>query len=276
MFPLTPALIGCVMLAGAVAGGLGALLGIGGGVFLVPFLHVVIGLPLTLASGIGLMTVIGTSSVVSAGREGRKFANLRLGMLMQVPASAGALIGGIYVERLPERVLYVLFSIVTGVIAAIMVTRLDRRNVILDSAAAPGRFGGRYFEEESGREIVYRARRLPAAMAVSLVAGSISGTLGIGGGILQVPALNAWCGVPLRAAATTSAVMMGITAMASAPIFYARGEIVPTAAAAAVLGVLIGSRAGLRFGGRARARSLKLLMAFVLIAVSLSFLLKAA
>lgn len=276
MFPLTPVLIGCVMLAGAVAGCLGALLGIGGGVFLVPFLHVVIGLPLTLASGIGLMTVIGTSSVVSAGREGRKFANLRLGMLMQVPASAGALMGGIFVERLPQQALYVLFSMVTGVIAAIMLSRLDRRNVILDSAAAPGRFGGRYFEEESGREIVYRARRLPAAMAVSLVAGSISGTLGIGGGILQVPALNAWCGVPLRAAATTSAVMMGITAMASAPIFYARGEIVPTAAAAAVLGVLIGSRAGLRFGGRARARSLKLLMAFVLIAVSLSFLLKAA
>lgn len=276
MFPLTPVLIGCVMLAGAVAGCLGALLGIGGGVFLVPFLHVVIGLPLTLASGIGLMTVIGTSSVVSAGREGRKFANLRLGMLMQVPASAGALMGGIFVERLPQQALYVLFSMVTGVIAAIMLSRLDRRNVILDSAAAPGRFGGRYFEEESGREIVYRARRLPAAMAVSLVAGSISGTLGIGGGILQVPALNAWCGVPLRAAATTSAVMMGITAMASAPIFYARGEIVPTAAAAAVLGVLIGSRAGLRFGGRARARSLKMLMAFVLIAVSLSFLLKAA
>jgi len=276
VFTLTPAIVAVVMGAGAVAGCLGALLGIGGGVFLVPFLHVVIGLPLNVASGIGLMTVIGTSSVVSANRAGRRLVNLRLGMLMQVPASAGALIGAVYVERLPERVLYVLFSIVTALTAAIMLSRLDRRNVILDSDVTPGRFGGRFFEEESGREVAYRTRRLPAAMAVSLVAGSISGTLGIGGGILQVPAMNAWCGVPLRAAAATSAVMIGITAMASAPIFYARGEIVAPAAAAAVIGVLIGSRAGLRFGGRARARSLKLLMAVVLIAVSIGFVFKAA
>ena len=88
MFTLTPAIVAVVMGAGAVAGCLGALLGIGGGVFLVPFLHVVIGLPLNVASGIGLMTVIGTSSVVSANRAGRRLVNLRLGMLMQVPASA--------------------------------------------------------------------------------------------------------------------------------------------------------------------------------------------
>ncbi len=263
------------MAAGAVAGGLGALLGIGGGVFLVPFLHVVIGLDLNVASGIGLMTVIGTSSVVSAGAASRRLVNMRLGMLLQVPASAGALAAGYYVARIPDRVLYVLFSLVTAVIAVIMVSRLDRRNVILDAEARPDRFGGRFHDEESGREVVYRTRRLPAAMAVSLAAGSVSGSLGIGGGILQVPAMNAWCGVPLRAAAATSAVMIGITAMASAPLYWARGDIAAPAAAAAVLGVLIGSRIAIRFGSRARARSLKLLMAVVLAAVSLSFLFKA-
>ncbi len=263
------------MAAGAVAGGLGALLGIGGGVFLVPFLHVVIGLPLNVASGIGLMTVIGTSSVVSAGSRSRRLVNMRLGMLLQVPASAGALAAGYYVARVPDRVLYVMFSVVTAVIAGIMVSRLDRRNVILEPDVVPDRFGGRFFEEESGREVIYRTRRLPAAMAVSLAAGSVSGSLGIGGGILQVPAMNAWCGVPLRAAAATSAVMIGITAMASAPIYWSRGEISAPAAAAAVVGVLIGSRAAIRFGGRARARSLKLLMAIVLAAVSVSFMIKA-
>lgn len=263
------------MAAGAVAGGLGALLGIGGGVFLVPFLHVVIGLPLNVASGIGLMTVIGTSSVVSAGSESRRLVNMRLGMLLQVPASAGALAAGYYVARVPDRVLYVMFSLVTAIIAGIMVSRLDRRNVILDASAMPDRFGGRFYEEESGREVTYTTRRLPAAMAVSLAAGSVSGSLGIGGGILQVPAMNAWCGVPLRAAAATSAVMIGITAMASAPIYWARGDISAPAAAAAVVGVLVGSRAAIRFGGRASARSLKLLMAIVLAAVSISFFVKA-
>ncbi len=112
------------------------------------------------------------------------------------------------------------------------------------------------------------------ALAVSLAGGSVSGLLGIGGGILQVPALNAWCGVPLRAAAATSAVMIGVTAVASAPIYYARGDVVPPLAAAAVIGVLMGSRFGFWFGERARARWLKLLMAGVLILVSLTYVVK--
>jgi uncharacterized protein len=267
--------IAAIVVGGAVAGSLGGMLGIGGGVFLVPFLHLVLGLPLNVARGIGLITVIGTSSVVSADATARPLVNLRLGMLLQVPATAGALAAAIVVTRLPERILYVLFSVVTLAIAALMLSRLEKRNVILEDEAEPGSFGGRYFEAESGREIVYRARRLPLGALVSFVAGYVSGTLGIGGGIMQVPAINAWCGVPLRAAAATSAVVIGITAAASAPIYYARGEVLLPAAAAAVLGVLAGSRLGLWFGGRVRARGLKMAMAGVLFAVSASFLWRA-
>jgi uncharacterized membrane protein YfcA len=111
-------------------------------------------------------------------------------------------------------------------------------------------------------------------LLVSFVAGNLSNLLGIGGGTVKVPALNAWCGVPLRVAAATSAVMIGITAVSSAPIYYSRGLISPALAAAAVLGVLIGSRAGFWFGGRARAKWLKLLMAAVLAFVSVAYLVK--
>jgi uncharacterized membrane protein YfcA len=176
--------------------------------------------------------------------------------------------------RIPERTLYLLFAAVTAAIGLLMLARLERRNVILDASVDAGPFGGRFYEEESGREVVYRTRRVPAGVAVSLVAGFVSGSLGIGGGILQVPALNAWCGVPLRVAAATSAVMIGITAVSSAPIYYSRGLISPALAAAAVLGVLIGSRAGFWFGGRARAKWLKLLMAAVLAFVSVAYLVK--
>ena len=261
--------------AGAIAGWLGALLGIGGGVFLVPFLQFVIGLPLNLASGVGLMTVIATSSAVSAGASGRQLVNLRLGMLLQVAASATALTAAVLVVKLPERSLFLLFAAVTATIAVLMLTRLERRNVIVDSSADPGPLGGRFYEAESGREVIYRVQRLPTALAVSAVAGFVSGSLGIGGGILQVPALNAWCGVPLRAAAATSAVMIGVTAVSSAPVYYARGDVSPPLAAAAVLGVLAGSRAGFWFGARARAKWLKLLMAAVLGSVSLAYLAKA-
>jgi uncharacterized protein len=268
-------LIALVVFAGAIAGGLGSMLGLGGGVFLVPFLNVALHFPLEVASGVGLMTVVATSSVVARGTGRSGVINLRLGMTLQVAAAAGGYFGGTYARRIPDHVLQVMFAAVTAGIAAIMLSRLERRNVILDTAIDPGTFGGRYYEEESGQQVVYRARRLPAAFGVSLAAGSISGLLGLGGGILQVPALNAWCGVPLRVAAATSAVMIGITAAASAPLYYARGDIVQPLAAAAVLGTFLGSRAGLWFGARTRVKWLKVLMAAILLGVSAMYLVKA-
>jgi uncharacterized membrane protein YfcA len=161
-----------------------------------------------------------------------------------------------------------LFGIVCLLSAAAMLTRLERRNVIVDNEAEPGTLGGRYHEEESGGTVTYRVRRMPLAMVVSFVAGSVSSLLGIGGGILKVPALNVWCGVPLRAAAATSAFMIGVTATTGAVIYFGRGEIIPWMASATVLGVLVGSRAGFLVGARARAKWLKLLMAAVLAVVA--------
>src|SRR3954463_4440394 len=259
-----------VIAAGAVAGALGSLLGIGGGVFLVPFLNAGLGLDFKVAAATGLMTVIATSSVVSAGRAGRHLINLRLGMLLEVATTVGGLIAAFTVAYLSNRTLALIFAVVTLLISILMLTRLDRRNV-LDPTASPGPLGGRFRDDDTGGEVVYRVKRMPLGMAASLLAGYVSGTLGIGGGILKVPVLNAWCGVPMRAAAATSALMIGVTAAASAPQYFARGEVNPPVAAAAVIGVLIGSRAGFRFGGRARVKWLKMLMAFVLAAVSVLY-----
>ncbi len=261
------------MLAGAVAGCVGALLGIGGGVFLVPFLNLGLGLPYEISVGTSLMTVIATSSAVSAGTTGKNLINLRLGMLLEVASAAGGLAAALTLEYLTVHQLYVTFSVVTALIAFIVLGRLDRRNV-LHASVDPGLLGGRFIDE-TGHEIVYRVRRLPVGLAASFVAGNVSGLLGIGGGILKVPVLNSWCGVPMRAASATSALMIGVTAVSSAPVFYSRGYIAAPLAAAAVLGVLAGSRAGLYFAGRTRARWLKLLMAAVLLIVSALYLLKA-
>ena len=261
------------MLAGAGAGCLGALLGIGGGVFLVPFLNLGLGLPYKVSIATSLMTVIATSSAVSAGTTGKNLINLRLGMLLEVASAAGGLGAAMTLQYLTAHQLYIIFSVVTAAIAFIMLSRLDRRNV-LHASVDPGVLGGR-FVDETGHEIVYRVKRLPVALAASFAAGNVSSLLGIGGGILKVPALNSWCGVPMRAAAATSALMIGVTAVSSAPVFYARGWIHPPLAAGAVLGVLVGSRAGLLFAGRARARWLKLLMAIVLLVVSALYVFKA-
>jgi uncharacterized protein len=265
---LTPAIVAIVMSAGALAGCLGALLGLGGGVFLVPLLNAALGLDFKTAAAISLVTVIATSSAVSAGTLGLNLINLRLGMLLEVASAAGGVATAITVAHISDVALERGFAIVAGLIAVLMLTRLEQRNVMLDAGADPGVLGGRFHEEESGQDVVYRVRRLPVALGISFVAGNVSAAFGIGGGILKVPVLTAWCGVPMRAAAATSSLMIGVTAVASVPIQYAHGYVNPPLAAAAVLGVLIGSRAGLWFGGRARAKWLKLLMALVLALVS--------
>ncbi len=125
-----------------------------------------------------------------------------------------------------------------------------------------------YVEEESGGVVSYRVKRLPLALFASFVAGNVSSLLGIGGGVIKVPVLNAWCGVPLRAAAATSAFMIGVTAAAGAIIYFGNGQLIPALAAAAVLGVQAGSTAGMRLRLESvTTRSLKILLAVVLFAV---------
>jgi uncharacterized membrane protein YfcA len=265
---VTPALALIIFAAGAVAGGLGALLGIGGGVFLVPFLNLGLNFPFTVAAAISLTTVIATSSSVSAGRTGKHLINMRLGMLLEVATAGGSLLGGVTAQMLAQSTVQKVFGVVTAFVAVIMLTRLQRRNVVLDPTFDPGVLGGRYYEEESGGTVAYRVKRLPVALMASFVAGNVSSLLGIGGGVIKVPVLNAWCGVPLRAAAATSAFMIGVTATAGAVIYYGTGQLVPALAAAAVLGVQLGSWVGMRFGQRASAKWLKVLMAAVLLIVS--------
>lgn len=268
MPPISIALAVVLFVSGAAAGVVGALLGLGGGVFLVPFLVLGLHMPMRLAVGISLTTVIATSSVVSSARAGRSLINLRLGMLLEVATTAGGLTGGILAASIAASTLQRLFGVVAALSGLSMLTRLERRNVILDPGSDPGRLGGRFFEAESDAVVTYRVKRVPLAMMVSFVAGSVSSLLGVGGGILKVPVLNAWCGVPLRAAAATSAFMIGVTATSGAVIYYGRGEIVPWMAAATVLGVLAGSRTGFMVASRARAKWLKLLLAVILMIVA--------
>ncbi len=276
MPPVTPAVALIIFVAGAVAGGLGALLGLGGGIFLVPFLNLGFNFPITTAAAISLTTVIATSSSVSAGRTGKQLINMRLGMLLEVATAAGSLLGGVTAQFLAQRTLQRMFGVVAIIVAVIMTTRLKRRNVILDPGVDPGVLGGRYHEDESGGVVTYRVKRLPVALVASFVAGNVSSLLGIGGGIIKVPVLNAWCGVPLRAAAATSAFMIGVTATAGALIYYGRGEIGLVLAAAAVLGVQLGSWGGMKFGQRASSMWLKLLMAGLLAVVSVLMFVRAA
>jgi uncharacterized membrane protein YfcA len=265
-----------IVLAGAGTGCLGALFGIGGGLFLVPILQFVVGLPFATCAAVSQMTIVGTSVAVSCMTHNQKLANIRLAMTLQVLTLSGALLGGyllgIMSPAFEERV----FGGTAALIALMMLRRLHHRNVILDPTIDVGVFGGRLADADTQANVSYRLRRMPLALAASGGAGAIS-VLGVGGGVIIVPMLNAWCGIPLRVAAATSAFMLGATAIPGIVAHIELGHLTaPHLAAAAVLGVLGGSRLGVWLGPRVGVRSLKLVLIGILILVALKYLLFAS
>jgi uncharacterized membrane protein YfcA len=259
---------------GTLAGVTGTLLGLGGGVFLVPFLVLIVGLPFQQAAAISLVTVIATSSAVSAARAGRHLINLRFGMLLEVATAAGGLAGGLTAQMLAASTLQRLFSFASFAVAAITLSRLRRQPEVF-ADPDPGVLGGRYMDAFLGREVTYRPKHLPIARRASFVAGNVSTLLGLGGGFIKVPVMAAWCGVPLRAAAATSAFMIGVTASSGAVVYYGHGAILPDLAAAAIIGVQLGSSTGMRIGARLDTRWLEALLSAVLFGVGVLMLLRA-
>jgi hypothetical protein len=252
------------------------LLGLGGGIFLVPFFQLVLHLPFPTAAGISLMSVIGTSVGVSTLGTGREFINTRLAIVLQLLMALGATTGGellrfhLVSDRLAERV----FGATAVVIALVILQRLDQRNSFAGAEATTGTLGGRYYDVQRREEVAYRVRRTPVALVVSFSAGIVSTLAGIGGGILIVPALNTWCGVPLRIAAATSTFIIGVTAVPGVVERFPFSD--PAAAefaAAAVIGVLAGSRAGAWLGPRVPVRALKILLSGILLIVAVIYLL---
>jgi uncharacterized protein len=260
----SPALL---FLTGAVTGLVGSLLGLGGGVLLVPMLTLALGIPIRTAIAASLMSVIASASAAATVNLRRGLVNLRLGLVLEVATSVGGLAGGIAASLLSERALYAAFGLVMAAMGAVMALRSSTRNVIADLSVSPGRLGGTLLEGET--TFVYRVRRLPLGLFASLVAGAVSGLLGVGGGIVKVPVLNTFCGIPIRVAAATSTFMIGITTAASAFLYYGRGEVVLPITAAVALGALPGSLLGARLSDRVATRSLKVMMAVVLLGVGL-------
>ena len=256
-----------LIISGAATGLIGAMLGLGGGVLLVPLLTLALGVPIRTAIAASLISVIATASASSTINLERGLVNMRLGMTLEVATSLGGLAGGLIAAALTQRQLFLTFGATLALMGVVMALRSGRRNVIADVSVEPGRLGGRL--KEGDRTYVYRIRRLPVALTASLVAGAISGLLGLGGGIIKVPVLNAFCGIPIRVAAATSAFMIGVTGAASAFLYFGRGDVAMHLTAAVAVGALPGSLLGARLSQRVEARSLKIIMAVVLLVVGL-------
>jgi hypothetical protein len=262
-----------LLLGGVVTGTFGALLGLGGGVFLIPFLVLVLGFPMHQAIATSIVAVIATSSAGAAVNLERRTVNMRLGMLLEIATVLGAIAGGVTAILLDGAILRRLFSLLLLVVALFMIHRAQSnrgKEPIHHDGVLPGTFR----DEASGEEVTYTVKNIPGVLGVSFVAGNVSGLLGIGGGIFKVPAMNMISGIPIKAATATSNFMIGVTAAASAFIYFAYGHLHPVTASTAALGVLGGSLLGVTLGRKIQSRVLTWIFAVVMLGMAIQLLLR--
>jgi uncharacterized membrane protein YfcA len=262
-----------LLAGGFVAGTFGALLGLGGGVLLIPFLILVLHIPMHQAIATSIIAVIATSSAGAAMNLERRIVHMRLGMLLEIATVTGAILGGITANYLSASLLVKLFSGLLFLVALIMIWRIHRYSG-LETVLTDGILPGTFTDDASGTSVTYTVKNVPATMLVSLIAGNVSGLLGVGGGIFKVPAMNILSGIPMKAATATSNFMIGVTAAASAFIYFAHGHLHPIIASTAALGVLAGSMTGVRIGRKIRSNFLTWIFAFVLLGISLQLYLR--
>jgi uncharacterized membrane protein YfcA len=254
------------MVAGGAAAGLfGSLLGLGGGILIVPLLTLGFGLDLREAVGVSLVAVIVTSGASAGVYLQRHVANLRLGMTLELFTAVGALIGGLIAFLLSEQVLAGLFAAMLIYVAVAMLRpRADAAAAAGDPPAPEAEPAAPSLGVDLGGP-GYTIRRFRLGAVGSVLAGVTSALLGVGGGLVKVPVMHLVMGVPLRTATATSNLMIGVTASASAIIYVLRGEVDPLVAGPTAIGVFLGATLGSRTAHRVDLRILRWLFVVVLL-----------
>ncbi len=254
------------------AGFLGSLTGLGGGVVIVPLLTLAFGVDIRYAIGASLVSVIATSSGAAAAYVKEGYSNIRIGMVLEIATTTGALAGAALAAHLPTAAIAVVF----GVVLLLSAWLSSRPKVEHDESAAPDWLASKlsldsHYPTPLGVQ-TYRVRGVPGGFGLMFVAGALSGLLGIGSGAVKVLAMDHVMRIPFKVSTTTSNFMIGVTAAASAGVYLNRGYIDPGLAMPVMLGVLAGSTAGARILGHAPTKALRLLFAVVIAALAIEMI----
>jgi len=256
------------------AGFLGALTGLGGGVVLVPLLTIFFHVDLRYAIGASLVSVIATSSGSAAAYVKEGFSNIRVGMFLEIATTLGALLGAYLTAKVSASAIAIIFGLM--LMYSAFVSRRTRPRTEVERPPDPWatklKMNGT-FPDTSGMR-TYNVYRVPAGFGVMFGAGALSGLLGIGSGALKVVAMDQAMKIPFKVSTTTSNFMIGVTAAASAGVYLSRGYIDPSLAMPVMLGVLIGSLMGTRVLVKTQTKSLRLLFSGVIVLLGLEMMFK--
>ncbi len=274
-FSLMTALL--IFLGAILAGGLGALVGLGGGVLIVPLLTLAFGLPIKYAIGASIIAVIATSSGAAAAYVRDHLTNLRVGMFLELATTTGAISGAFLAGLLAPDILFIIFGIILLISSIPLIFKLGEelpQHVCNDQWATTLKLSSSYPDERMGCEVAYQVRRTPLGLGMMYIAGVISGLLGIGSGTFKVLAMDTIMRLPMKVSTTTSNFMIGVTAAASAGIYFSRGEVLPLVAAPVALGVLLGAILGARILTHLSNRTLRMIFLPIMIVIALQMILR--
>ena len=256
------------------AGLLGSLTGLGGGVIIVPLLTLLFGVDIRYAIGASLISVIATSSGAAAAYLKEGFSNIRVGMFLEVATTIGAICGAYLATRIPTAVIAIIFGIV--LLYSAWISAKPEDEVPIQDQTGPFarvlRLDGSYPTPEG--TVAYHVTGVPLGFSLMYVAGVLSGLLGIGSGAVKVLAMDRAMKIPFKVSTTTSNFMIGVTAAASAGIYLHRGYIDPGLAMPVMLGVLLGALVGARILPEAKVRTLRIVFAVAIAAVAIEMIVK--
>jgi uncharacterized protein len=253
---VTPlAFVAALFATSVAAGAAGAILGLGGGILLIPILTLFYGVDLHYAMGASIVSVIATSSGAAAAYLRTRLSNVRVGLFLTLATVSGALVGAGLAGVVPVRALQLLLGLALGYSAFATMRQL---HVELPESPEPDplalRFGleGTYYDAPLDREVKYRATRVRQGFLAMFGAGLLSGLLGIGSGAFKVLAMDYFMRLPMKVSTATSNFMIGVTSAATAGVYFARGDIHPLLATPVAVGVLAGAVLGTRLMARMR------------------------
>lgn len=253
------------------AGAFGALLGLGGGVILVPLLTLWLGVDIHYAIGASIVAVIATSSGAAATYLRDGLANIRIAMFLEIGTTTGAIFGAFIAGAIVGPWLSILFAVMLAYSAFAMFRRRDAElpeNVQMGPIAAFLHLNSEYHDVALNRLVQYNVRGARYGLPLMFIAGAVSGLLGIGSGVLKVPAMDMAMRLPMKVSTATSNFMIGVTAAASAGIYFLRGDIVPFIAAPVMMGVLLGAILGTRVMSHVTSSSLRRVFVVVMLFVA--------
>jgi uncharacterized membrane protein YfcA len=261
-----------LFLISIVAGVLGSLIGLGGGVVVVPVLTLLFHIDIRLAIGASIVSVIATSSGAAAAYVRERMTNLRAGMFLEIATTTGAVSGAYLTTVLPAKALFILFGTVLAYSAVATYRKrhsTEPLTVSHDRLANYFDLHGSYYDQFDQKEISYKVVGTKVGLFMMYIAGMVSALLGIGSGALKVPAMDIAMHLPMKVSTATSNFMIGVTAAASAGFYFARGQIDPIIAAPVAAGVLAGSMFGAKVLGKIESKVVRLIFVVVLIVISI-------